>query len=104
MGVFGVRQELQQQVEQVQKKNRVLKMEYDALLERQRGAETRLREAEDKGGHLLEDMIHLKQQAADRMNSLNERKSRYLNTPEHRGRSSSHDVNVSFLFLSELER
>ncbi|XP_026228027.1 autophagy-related protein 16-2 isoform X2 [Anabas testudineus] len=76
VGVFGVRQELQQQVEQVQKKNRVLKMEYDALLERQRGAETRLREAEDKGGHLLEDMIHLKQQAADRMNSLNERKSR----------------------------
>ncbi|KAK2846491.1 hypothetical protein Q5P01_009490 [Channa striata] len=73
---FYARQELQEQVEQVKTKNGALKLEYDALLEQQRGAETRLREAEDKGGHLLEDMIHLKQRAADRMNNLNERRSR----------------------------
>lgn len=81
-GAFGACKDLQERVEQVHKENGALKTEYDALLERQRGAETRLREAEDRGGHLLEDMIHLKQQAADRMNSLNERRSRYLNAPE----------------------
>lgn len=52
-------------------------MTYDDLLERQREAESRLREEKLKEGHLLEDMIHLKRQAAARMNSRNERKSRY---------------------------
>lgn len=80
-GAFDARQELQEQVRQVEEENRALKREYDALLERQRGAETRLREEKVKEGHLLEDMIHLKQQAAARMNSRNERRSRYLNTP-----------------------
>ncbi|XP_071352650.1 protein Atg16l2 isoform X1 [Trachinotus anak] len=75
-GAFDARQELQEQVEQVQEENRALKREYDALLERQRGAETRLREEKVREGHLLEDMIHLKQQAAARMNSHNERRSR----------------------------
>lgn len=80
-GVFDARRELQEQVEQVQEENGSLKMEYDVLLERQRGAETRLREENVRGGHLLEDMIHWKRQAAARMNSRNERKSRYLNAP-----------------------
>ncbi|XP_022594305.1 autophagy-related protein 16-2-like isoform X1 [Seriola dumerili] len=75
-GVFDGCQELQEQVKQVQEENRALKREYDTLLERQRGAETRLREEKVREGHLLEDMIHLKQQAAARMNSRNERKSR----------------------------
>ncbi|XP_070762316.1 protein Atg16l2 isoform X2 [Enoplosus armatus] len=75
-GAFDARQELQERVEQVQEENRVLKMEYDALLERQRGAEMRLREEEVRGVHLLENMIHPKQQAAARMNSRNERRSR----------------------------
>ncbi|KAE8294808.1 Autophagy-related protein 16-1 APG16-like 1 [Larimichthys crocea] len=74
--VFDARQELQQRVEQVQGENGALKMEYDALLERQRGAETRLREENLRGGHLLEDIMHMKKQAATRMNSRNERKSR----------------------------
>ncbi|KAG8001708.1 Autophagy-related protein 16-2 [Nibea albiflora] len=69
------RQELQQRVEQVQGENGALKMEYDALLERQRGAETRLREENLRGGHLLEEIMHMKKQAATRMNSRNERKS-----------------------------
>ena len=82
-GALDARQALQEQVGQVQEENGALKMEYDALLERQREAETRLREEKVKEGHLLEDMIHLKKQAAARMNSRNERRSRYLNTPEH---------------------
>ncbi|XP_030259492.1 ATG16 autophagy related 16-like 2 isoform X3 [Sparus aurata] len=75
-GVLDARQELQERVGQVQEKNGALKMEYDVLLERQREAETRLREEKVKEGHLLEDMIHLKKQAAARMNSRNERRSR----------------------------
>ncbi|KAM9359638.1 ATG16 autophagy related 16-like 2 [Symphorus nematophorus] len=75
-GAFDARRELQERVEQVQEENVALKTEYDALLERQRGAETTLREEKVRGVHLLEDMIHLKQQAAARMNSRNERRSR----------------------------
>ncbi|XP_030008251.1 ATG16 autophagy related 16-like 2 isoform X2 [Sphaeramia orbicularis] len=75
-GAFGARQVLQDRVEQVQEENGVLKMKYDLLLEQQKGAEQNLREENVRGGHLLEDMIHLKQQAAARMNSRNERKSR----------------------------
>ncbi|KAM7398728.1 hypothetical protein PAMP_018044 [Pampus punctatissimus] len=76
VGALDVRQELQKRVEQVQEENGALKMEYDSLLERQRRAETSLREEKVKEGHLLEDMIRLKQQAAARMNSRNERRSR----------------------------
>ncbi|XP_060929812.1 protein Atg16l2 isoform X2 [Limanda limanda] len=75
-GAFDVRQELQGRAVQVQEENGALKMEYDFLLERQRGAESRLREEKVREGHLLEDMIHLKQQAAARMNSRNQRRSR----------------------------
>ncbi|XP_044057438.1 protein Atg16l2 isoform X3 [Siniperca chuatsi] len=75
-GAFDARQALQERVEQVQEENRQLKVGYDALLERQRGVETRLREETVRGRHLLGDMIHLKQQAAARMNTRNERRSR----------------------------
>ncbi|XP_059187982.1 protein Atg16l2 isoform X2 [Centropristis striata] len=75
-GALDARQELQERVEQVQEENGALKTEYDSLLERQRAAEMRLREEKVREEHLLEDMIHLKQQAAARMNSRNERKSR----------------------------
>ncbi|XP_070685984.1 protein Atg16l2-like isoform X2 [Pempheris klunzingeri] len=75
-GASDERRELQERVERVQEENGALKMEYDGLLELQRAAETRLREEKVRGGHLLEDMIHLKQQAAARMNSRNERRSR----------------------------
>lgn len=78
-GAFGVRKVLQDRVEQVQEEIGVLKMKYDNLLEQQKGAEQHLREENVRGGHLVEDMIHLKQQAAARMNSRNERKSRYHN-------------------------
>ncbi|KAM9319113.1 ATG16 autophagy related 16-like 2 isoform 2-T2 [Pholidichthys leucotaenia] len=68
--------ELQHQVEQVQTENGRLKVEYDALLELQRGAETKLREQLERGGRLVEDMLEWKKQAAARMNNRNERRSR----------------------------
>uniref|UniRef100_UPI0037E74802 protein Atg16l2-like isoform X2 n=1 Tax=Semicossyphus pulcher TaxID=241346 RepID=UPI0037E74802 len=75
-GAFDAQRGLQERVEQVREQNGALKMEYDALLEQQRRAETTLREEKVRGGHLLEDMIHIKQQAAARMNNRNERRSR----------------------------
>lgn len=77
---LDARRALQERVEQMRVQNRALKTEYDAKLELQRGAESQLREEKIREGHLLDDMIHLKKQAAARMNSLNERKSRYLKT------------------------
>lgn len=58
--------------------NGALKKDYDAMLELQRGAESQLREEKNREGHLLDDMICRKKQAAARMNSRNERKSRYV--------------------------
>lgn len=85
---LDARRALQERVEQVRVQNAALKMEYDAKLELQRGAESRLREEKIREGHLLDDMIFLKKQAAARMNSRNERKSRYLKAsraPVHSG-------------------
>ncbi|KAF7652629.1 hypothetical protein LDENG_00094370 [Lucifuga dentata] len=76
VGMEESQQELQTRVEQVQKGNGILKREYDALLERRQGAELSFREEKVRGSQLLKDMIHLKQQAAARMNSRNERRSR----------------------------
>ncbi|CAN9511233.1 unnamed protein product [Ophioblennius macclurei] len=73
---IGARQEVQEQVEQLEKQNAVLKVEYDTLLMRQKEAESRLRKENLRGGTLLEDMIHLKKDAAARMNIHNERRSR----------------------------
>ncbi|XP_065816621.1 protein Atg16l2-like isoform X2 [Labrus bergylta] len=73
---FDARRALQERVALVREENGALKMEYDALLEGQRRAESKLREEKVIEGHLLEDMIHLKQQAAARMNTRNERRSR----------------------------
>ena len=78
-------------MEQVQEENRSLKLEYDALLGRQRVAEARLREEKVQGVHLLEDMIHRKRQAAAHMNNRNERRSRYHNA-QHT--SSSRSLNA----------
>ncbi|XP_029964133.1 ATG16 autophagy related 16-like 2 isoform X2 [Salarias fasciatus] len=75
-GALGVQQALQQRVEQLEEQNAALKVEYDELLERQKEVESRLREENLRGGTLLEDMIHLKKEAAARMNIHNERRSR----------------------------
>ncbi|XP_072247941.1 protein Atg16l2-like isoform X2 [Leuresthes tenuis] len=75
-GVFDACQALQERVGHVQEENMTLKQEYDTLLQRQRRAESSLREEKAREEHLLEDMIYLKKQAAARMNSRNERRSR----------------------------
>lgn len=68
-------------MEQVQGQNTALKVEYDALLERQRAAEAKLRQETVRGEELLAKVMKRKNQAAARMNSHNERRSRYLNAP-----------------------
>ncbi|CAI5692495.1 ATG16 autophagy related 16-like 2 isoform X2 [Oreochromis niloticus] len=74
--VSDAHQELRAQVEQVQGQNTALKVEYDALLERQRAAEAKLRQETVRGEELLAKVMKRKNQAAARMNSHNERRSR----------------------------
>lgn len=105
-GASDARQELQAQVKRVQVQNGELKVEYDSLLEGQRAAETKLREEAVRGEQLLADIMRWKNQAAARMNSRNERRSRYLNaplTPGWEGGAVWVRTEV-FLSLSELER
>ncbi|KAK5606630.1 hypothetical protein CRENBAI_017899 [Crenichthys baileyi] len=75
-GVSDAKRALKEQVEQVEEKNKTLKTKYDALLQRQREAESKLREEKEKEERTLEDMMHQKKQAAARLNHRNERRSR----------------------------
>ncbi|XP_030599752.1 ATG16 autophagy related 16-like 2 isoform X5 [Archocentrus centrarchus] len=75
-GASDTRLELRARVELVQMQNATLKEKYDNLLKEQRVAETKLREEKVRGEHLLADMMKWKKQAAARMNSRNERRSR----------------------------
>lgn len=68
-------------MEQVRQKNKTLKAAYDALLQHQREAESKLREEKEKEERVLEDMMHQKKQAAARMNHRNERRSRWEMLP-----------------------
>ncbi|KAM3875090.1 ATG16 autophagy related 16-like 2 [Diretmus argenteus] len=74
--VVADQQDLQARIALVQEGNRVLKREYDALLERHRGMEQTFRDEKVRGSQHLEEIIYCKQQAAARMNSRNERRSR----------------------------
>ncbi|XP_035772502.1 protein Atg16l2-like isoform X2 [Neolamprologus brichardi] len=80
-------QELQAQVEQVQGQNTVLKVEYDTLLEQQRAAEAKLRQETVRGEELLAKVMKRKNQAAARMNSHNERRSRAREATQAAARS-----------------
>lgn len=82
-GALDVQQQLQRRVEQVQQENGSLKETYDALLERQRAAETRLREEKVREAHLLGNTLKPRQQAAAHTNSRNGRRSRYMNPTPH---------------------
>ncbi|MEQ2160961.1 hypothetical protein GOODEAATRI_004819 [Goodea atripinnis] len=75
-GASDAKRALKEQVEQVEEKNKTLKTKYDALLQRQREAESKLREEKEKEERMLEDMMHQKKQAAARLNHRNERRSR----------------------------
>ncbi|KAM6931552.1 ATG16 autophagy related 16-like 2 isoform 1-T1 [Lycodopsis pacificus] len=75
-GALDAGRALQRRVETVQEENGTLKRKYDELLERRRREEMKLREETVRGEGLLEDLIHLKTQAAAHMNSHNQRRSR----------------------------
>ncbi|XP_024132663.1 protein Atg16l2 isoform X2 [Oryzias melastigma] len=70
------RQDLQVRLEQVRQDMGTLKVEYDTLLQRQREAESRLREEKMREEHLLETIMLQKNQDADRMNRRNDRSCR----------------------------
>ncbi|XP_039899236.1 beta-arrestin-1 isoform X4 [Simochromis diagramma] len=85
--VSDAHQELQAKVEQVQGQNTVLKVEYDTLLEQQRAAEAKLRQETVRGEELLAKVMKRKNQAAARMNSHNERRSRAREATQAAARS-----------------
>ncbi|XP_041850153.1 protein Atg16l2 isoform X2 [Melanotaenia boesemani] len=74
--VFDAHRALQERVDQVHEANRLLKKKYDELLAQQREAESRLRTEKVREEGLLGHVMGLKKQAAARMNSRNERRSR----------------------------
>ncbi|XP_036393340.1 protein Atg16l2 [Megalops cyprinoides] len=67
---------LQARVEEVREGNRVLKREYDTLLERHHSMDETYRQEKVRGSELLEDMIQRKRLAAVNMNSKNEKRVR----------------------------
>ncbi|XP_061135995.1 protein Atg16l2-like isoform X2 [Syngnathus typhle] len=75
-GARQLRQQLCLRAQRLEVDNRLLKSKYDALMERQRRAERRLREEKLRGSGLLEDVMGLKRQAAARLNRRNDRRSR----------------------------
>ncbi|XP_062408643.1 protein Atg16l2-like isoform X1 [Sardina pilchardus] len=68
--------ELRANVTQIRERNRALKREYDALLEKRSEKEKDYRKARDLGQEMVEDMIKNKQMAAMKMNNRNERRVR----------------------------
>ncbi|XP_059930689.1 protein Atg16l2-like isoform X4 [Gadus macrocephalus] len=75
-GAQAEEQALQARAAVVQAANAGLKREYDALLLLHAAADARVRAETQRGAELLEDVIRHKQQAAARLNSANERRSR----------------------------
>ncbi|XP_077398218.1 ATG16 autophagy related 16-like 2 [Festucalex cinctus] len=102
-GVAGAR-DLQQQlrlgVERLEEENGLLKSKYDALMERQRRAERRLREEKLRGSVLLEDVITLKREAAARLNKRNDTRSRVqdLNLQKDLQTATTSKVNIDSSF------
>ncbi|KAJ3590688.1 hypothetical protein NHX12_008637 [Muraenolepis orangiensis] len=72
----GEKQDLQDQVSRVQEANAHLKQEYDVRLECHTDAERRLRQEKQRGSELLGELISSKQEAAKRLNTHNDKKSR----------------------------
>lgn len=67
---------LQERVAEVQTGNRLLKQNYDSLLEQHQNTERTYRQEKLHSSEILENMIQLKQQAAVRMNHRNEKRVR----------------------------
>ncbi|XP_051934107.1 protein Atg16l2-like isoform X2 [Hippocampus zosterae] len=75
-GARDLRRQLRLRAERLAERNGRLKADYDALMERQRRAERRLRDEKLRGSGLLEDVLALKRQAAARLNQRNHARCR----------------------------
>lgn len=97
-GAGDLRRQLRLRAERLGQQNGRLKAEYDALMERQRRAERRLREEKLRGSRLLEDVVALKRQAAARLNQRNDRRCRCASARAFSPRlSESKGMQVLFL-------
>ncbi|XP_045580835.1 protein Atg16l2 isoform X2 [Salmo salar] len=76
LGVQAEDGSLKVRVAEVTEGNRLLKREYDSLLERHHDMDQTFREEKLRGQELLEELVRRKQHAAVRMNSRNERRVR----------------------------
>ncbi|KAM4627927.1 ATG16 autophagy related 16-like 2 isoform 1-T1 [Polymixia lowei] len=94
-GAKAEQQNLQARVAQVQEGNLALKRDYDCLLARHHVMEQTFRGEKDRGCELLEELIHQKEQAAVRMNSRNERRSRVREANLQRELQTAARVNVN---------
>ncbi|XP_059389494.1 protein Atg16l2-like isoform X1 [Carassius carassius] len=88
---------LQERVSEVQTRNRLLKQEYDSLLEQHRNMESTYRQEKLRSSEILENMILPKQQAADRMNHHNEKRVRAKEASLHKDlqMAASQNVNIN---------
>lgn len=107
-GAGDLRRQLRLRAERLGQQNGRLKAEYDALMERQRRAERRLREEKLRGSRLLEDVVALKRQAAARLNQRNDRRCRCAPPPPLRPRFFTAALgikgNASVVFVTQSSR
>ncbi|CAM4557230.1 unnamed protein product [Leuciscus chuanchicus] len=88
---------LQERVAEVQTGNRLLKQNYDSLLEQHQNTERTYRQEKLHSSEILENMIQLKQQAAVRMNHRNEKRVRAREASIHKElqMAASKNVNIN---------
>ncbi|KTF93218.1 hypothetical protein cypCar_00015438 [Cyprinus carpio] len=88
---------LQEHVTEVQTRNRLLKQEYDSLLEQHQNMERTYRQEKLRSSEILENMILPKQQAAVRMNHRNEKRVRAREASLHKElqMAASKNVNIN---------
>ncbi|XP_016397432.1 ATG16 autophagy related 16-like 2 isoform X2 [Sinocyclocheilus rhinocerous] len=85
---------LQERVVEVQTRNRLLKQEYDSLLEQHQNMERTYRQEKLRSSEILENMIGPKQQAAVRMNHRNEKRVREASLHKELQMAASKNVNI----------
>ncbi|XP_016397433.1 ATG16 autophagy related 16-like 2 isoform X3 [Sinocyclocheilus rhinocerous] len=86
---------LQERVVEVQTRNRLLKQEYDSLLEQHQNMERTYRQEKLRSSEILENMIGPKQQAAVRMNHRNEKRVRAREASLHKELQMAASKNVN---------
>ncbi|XP_016314643.1 autophagy-related protein 16-2 [Sinocyclocheilus anshuiensis] len=86
---------LQERVAEVQTRNRLLKQEYDSLLEQHQNMERTYRQEKLRSSEILDNMIGPKQQAAVRMNHRNEKRVREASLHKELQMAASKNVNIN---------